>query len=469
MIERLKKSYSLDLRALALLRIGIALVLIADLSIRLLDLSTFYTAEGVMPFSLVRMYHWNSFEFSLYAYSDTKAYVLFLFCLNYIAALMLLFGYRTRLATILCWIFLFSLQHRNPMILQAGDDLLRLLLFWGIFLPWHYRYSIDADRKAFPNAQSYFSPAAVAYIVQIFSIYFFTGLLKNHPEWTKDGTALYYALSLDQIVYPVGKLIYPYPGLLKFLTISVFYMEVILPLVLLIPFFVPRWRRLFICIIFLFQMGIGLTMNVGLFFIINIVSLIGLIPGKEMDGLDRKLKIIRTKGQGLIEEQSFPKNSLIIFLVIYGFTWNLGTLPAVGYALDDRSNWIGYSLRLDQNWAMFAPSVFKDDGWFIFEAQKSDGSWIDIKNEGKAINYTKPENIYKLYGRDRWRKYYENFLFVFNDWMRGPFCEYTFKQWNQSHPEMKVRKLLIVYMKEVTAPDYKYVKPKREILCSCGD
>ena len=48
---------------------------------------------------------------------------------------LLLVGYRTGLATCVSWFMLLSVQARNPIILQGGDVLLRLLLFWGIFLP----------------------------------------------------------------------------------------------------------------------------------------------------------------------------------------------------------------------------------------------------------------------------------------------------------------------------------------------
>ncbi len=467
MLEKLKNVFAFDLRALALMRIGIALVIIADLSIRLLDLSIQYTDQGVLPLSAVMSYRWSIYYFSIFTWSGSKGFVLFLFCLNYLWAIMLLLGYRTRLANFLCWIFLLSLHNRNPLVLQAGDDLLRLLLFWGIFLPWNRKYSVDAEGQQFSADNKFFGPSTVAYILQVMSVYFFTGMFKTSPEWTSDGTALYYALSLDQMVYPIGKWIYPYKGLLKFLTISVYYMELLLPFILLVPYKVPKCRWIFILIILCFQIGIGLTMNVGLFYIINIVSLIGLLPSGSMDWLDRKLHVIRHKSYGVQEEKSFALNATVLFFTIYCFVWNLGTLPVVGYAMDERTNWIGSILRIDQSWGMFAPTVFKDDGWFIFEARKANGQWIDIKTGGKPITYSKPQDIYALFGRDRWRKYYENFLFVSNDWMRPLYCNYVRSHWNADHPSEKIDSLHIVYMKEVTAPDYKYVKPKREILSTC--
>ena len=70
-------------------------------------------------------------------------------------------------------------------------------------------------------------------------------------------------------------------------------------------------------------------------------------------------------------------------------------------------------LRIDQHWGMFAPIVFRDDGWFILEGTTSQSNRkIDIYNKGKKIDYTKPKNLVAKVKNDRWRKYQENILFV---------------------------------------------------------
>ena len=276
MLQKLKQAFSVDLRALALLRIGVALVIILDLSLRLCDLTLHYTDQGLLPISALLEHAWNPFHFSIYNIGGSKGIVLGIFLLNYFFAISLLLGYKTRISTIFCWLLMISLHNRNPMILQAGDDLLRLLLFWGIFMPWGKRYATDAEIKTEEEAgEKYFSPVVIAYILQIASIYFFTALFKTGAEWTSDGTALYYALSLDQMVYPFGKLLYPHKDLLKVMTFGVYYMELLAPFLLVIPFFVSRLRWIFIIIIVIFQLGIGLSMNVGLFFILDRFASIG--------------------------------------------------------------------------------------------------------------------------------------------------------------------------------------------------
>ena len=145
LIQFLKNSYSLDLRALACMRIGIALIILIDLIIRSLSIIAFFTDEGILPLSILKLYNWNEMYFSFHALNGELWWQIILFILNAVCAFVLLIGYRTRIFTFICWVFLVSLQNRNPFILQGGDDLLRLALLWGIFLPWGERYSIKKE------------------------------------------------------------------------------------------------------------------------------------------------------------------------------------------------------------------------------------------------------------------------------------------------------------------------------------
>ena len=116
---------------------------------------------------------------------------------------------------------------------------------------------------------------------------------------------------------------------------------------------------------------------------------------------------------------------------------------------------------------MFAPGVFKDDGWYVMEAKTKDHKTIDLFHPNDSLSYKKPRNITAMFKNDRWRKYSENFIFVSNNFMRGYFCNYYLKKWNQEHPDQIVTALSILYFTELTAPDYQYVIPKKDVLCTC--
>lgn len=490
----LKKIFTVDVRSLALMRIGVGFVLLLDLSIRASDLEAHYANMGVLPLHVLFQHSWNPYFISVHTISGLWQVQAVLFLIAALFAFLLLIGYRTRLATAVSWFLLLSLQNRNTLISQAGDDLLRLLLFWAIFMPWGRFYSFDA-RKAqnLDRPATYFSAASVGYIVQIMLVYVSTALLKNSPEWHRDGTALYYALSLDQILMPAGKLIYPYPLLLKYLTLSTFYIELFLPFLLLIPVFTSFFRLLVVGVLVSFHIGIGLTLFVGLFYLINMVSFLGLLPPLTLNWFEaRLLPYLQNLGYRLrrfhfqvpvIVRVQFPwqfpartrnqlkrvQEILVGMIVLYIIWWNLSDLPQVEKKMPPYTRWVGTLLRIDQHWGMFAPEVFKDDGWYILDGLTTTGQHIDLNRQGHPVTEQKPESVVALFKNDRWRKYGENYLFVTNSFMRPYFCHYRLRRWNETHPNaQQIRELQVVYMKERTLPDYKVPKPKREVLCVCS-
>ena len=56
---------------------------------------------------------------------------------------LLLVGYKTKLSTIMTFVFIHSLQMRCTILNSSGDDLLRVLLFWSVFLPLGKCFSVD--------------------------------------------------------------------------------------------------------------------------------------------------------------------------------------------------------------------------------------------------------------------------------------------------------------------------------------
>ena len=493
----LRRPFVLDLRAMALMRIAVAAVVLTDLAIRSTDLEAHYANLGVLPLNVLYQYCWNPYQFSFHAITGLWQGEALLFLLEAAAAVALLLGYHTRLMTIISWLLLVSLQNRNPLIGQGGDDLMRMLLFWGIFLPWGRLYSLDAKGKEEPLDYHYFSAATVAYIVQLALVYWCTALLKHAPEWSKEGTAIYYALSLDQLLMPGGRLLYPHYDAMRFLTFATYYTEMLLPFVLFIPFGVKWWRLLFVGVLYSFHIGISLTLFVGLFYLVNMASVLGLLPPWTMNWLDRH---IRTRAQRLgprlaqwrpsLEqwrrlpfqfrvEASWQRSThtnrrlriireaFVSVLLVYVCWWNLDSIAKPEWYMREPIRWFGYLFRTDQHWGMFAPAVFKDDGWYILDATTKNGQHIDLNRKGRPLTYDKPQSVMALFKNDRWRKYSENYLFVSNNYMRPYYCNYLLRIWQEKHPDQLLRRLDVIYMKEISLPNYKVVPPTREVLCSC--
>ncbi|WP_052694945.1 HTTM domain-containing protein [Hymenobacter sp. AT01-02] len=185
-LSLLRRPFVLDLRALALLRAAVAAVLLLDIGIRATDLEAHYSNLGVLPLGALYEHGWNQYSFSLHNSSGLWQVQAILFLIAAGLAVALLVGYHTRLVTALSWILLVSVQNRNPLISQGGDDLLRMLLFWGFFLPWGRVYSVDSKKQPKPEQLTYFSAATIAYIVQLALVYWCTALLKSSPEWSQE-------------------------------------------------------------------------------------------------------------------------------------------------------------------------------------------------------------------------------------------------------------------------------------------
>ncbi len=475
----LKKAYTLDVRALSLMRIGIGMILLVDLIIRSLSIKAFFTDEGILPTAVLKDHNWNPYYFSFHSMDGSLWWQILLFAVNGLCIALLIMGYRTRLFTFICWAFLVSLQNRNPFILQGGDELLKLMLLWGIFLPWGERYSIQRSSL---KLNHFFSLANVGYMLLIGSVYFFSALYKTSPEWHSEGTAIYYALSLDQMRMPLGSLLYNYPSLMIGLTPIVYYIELFAPLLILLPLLFPKIRFAGIILIMLLHIGIATTLYVGLFYIIGIVSLIGVLPAFAMDWFDAKF-LKRTMPSVTIDndiESQNPskfnfmydilfslKNGLIIFIIGYCLLLNLSKLNKFPYTLSDTIGKVGAMLRLEQSWGMFSPSVLKADGFFVYGGFTNQKKLLDVKHNKDSLSFAKPDNGVSEFESDRWRKFGENYLSNYNNYMRPYYCRYLLRKWNKEHPDKSIIELTIFYMKELSLPNYQTKPLEKLVLCSC--
>jgi len=288
-MDWLRKMFSIDLRSLALFRIALAAVLLLDLSIRAMDMSAFYTDDGVLArrvwIRLTDPLHWT-----LHAASGELWWQMALFILAAVFAIALMVGYRSRLMSLGSFILLASLMNRNPTLLQAGDQLLVVLCFWSIFLPLGARYSIDSALQPHyrqePNqhrfksdqVQSYFSVATIAVFLQVLYLYFFTAVLKTGDAWTSDFTAAYRALSLQQFATAFGDWMLQFPQLLKIATVYVLSVEFIAPFLVLLGAWHMGLRIIGLLLLASLHASFMLMMHIGLFPLIDFVALSLLIP-----------------------------------------------------------------------------------------------------------------------------------------------------------------------------------------------
>jgi hypothetical protein len=274
--------FGADLRSLAAFRVVLAVLVLADLANRATDLSAHYADKGVLPRTVLLEEVLSPWAFSLNLMNGEPWFQVLLLGAAAVAALGMLVGYRTRTMTIIVWLLLLSVQWRNPLVTGADGPLLRLLLFWAMFLPLGAYWSIDRALReaAIPRLSPRFlSLATVGLFMQIAFVYWFTAALKAGPEWRTDGTAIYYALSIDQIATPIGHYMLRFPELLEVLTFATFGFEAFGLFLLFCPFFTGPVRTGAVLAFMSLHFGIWLTMDIGIFPFISAFCMVCFLPG----------------------------------------------------------------------------------------------------------------------------------------------------------------------------------------------
>ncbi len=344
----LVRAFSIDYRTLALFRILISGIILADLCIRGEDFIAFFTDAGVTTRAQLLNYYGEG-TWSVYFLNGTSLFAGILFVIAVLAALALLVGYKARLAALVSWVLLVSVQVRNPILLSGADDLMRVLLFWGLFLPLSARFSIDAAlEKGNPYPRTnHFSVATIAILMQALYVYWAGALLKTGAEWTRDHTAVYYALNAEHFSTWVGKWVGDtFEFALPLLTQFVLSIEMFGPLFMVAPFLL-LWFRLPVMLLLIgMHIGFVVMLNVGHFPYVSITSLLLFIPTAVWAFADRRWVARRSEGIEIYYDKGceFCKKTVCL-LRVFLILPNVKVAPAqdhdvAGPLLEKHDSWV---------------------------------------------------------------------------------------------------------------------------------
>lgn len=479
----ISKLFGQDLRSLAIFRMGMALVLIANLFIRLPDLTAHYTDWGTLARLTLLKHYYYPYHWSLNLYGGSSLSQYILFFISFICAIGLLLGYKTRLFVFLSWILLVSLNMRNHLVLNGGDILLALMLFWSIFLPlgavWSLDRRLNVDTDEIPP--SIFTIGTFALTLQIFLLYLFTFILKSAPEW-HDGSFIYLSLKADNYATAFGAYLSNFPGLLKYLTHGIYFFESILPFLLFIPIFWAQSRTILVFSGICMHLGFGLCLNIGLFHWIDIVFWLAFLPGwfwertlivKGVHKVNHllenlRLPLVRFKGIFLSPYQPywelrFPTKFFVALALMYAIIYNLHTLPSHPVKLSGAGYYPGQLFKLSQKWNMFG-KLWTYDGWHVIVGELENGQQVSLhQNWGQRLSWRKPNFIPATYKSYRWRKYLVNLSLNSNKKFRFNFVGYYCRKWNKfekREPALKSVTAYFIYQKTLKdgskAPVKKY-------------
>lgn len=284
--------FSIDLRALAACRVSVAFLILIDLINRAVYLRAHYTDQGILTRADWVRYQGNDWNLNIFLATGKPELVAALFVLTGFFAVCLLFGWRTRLMTVLCWVMMTSLQGRNSFVLNAGDAILGLLLLYGSLLPWGAAWSADRamNRAPGPASKKYLGLPGAAILIQIASIYVFTAIIKLSGERWQSGEGIWYSLNLDSYAKPMAYVLMQFPGLLYILTHGVLLLELAGGILLFSPVQPAKFRTVLAACFFLMHIGFYFCLEVGMFPFVDMASLLLFLPSEFWDRAGRMLR-----------------------------------------------------------------------------------------------------------------------------------------------------------------------------------
>lgn len=385
----LTKNFIIDEKSLAITRIGLCLVVFIDLLLMWEDRFWFWGSDGLLSDTDATRYWSETWITGPYQFLTSDGFLTPMLCLHLGILISLMAGYKTRLATLLLWIFTQSLQARNPLILQGFDLALRVLLFWAIFLPWGRRLSLDSFKTSNASSQRKWQNSYVPalWVSQIAMIYFFTGLSKSiHSPWW-NGSAVIDALSLEHLTWGVSPFLRSLPSFFYQIAASgTLAAELLIaPSVILLK---RNLRNSVVAIMILFHLGLGLCFTLGPF-----------SPAMIFVWLSLYLPSRQSKNVNILPPSKYSGATfalVAVFLLTMNFSTFRGTWP----------EWMYFkplsTLRLGQSWLMFDNPSDQPDGWFVALDLFSQ---TPVPTKGSGESFEKPALVSSTYASHRWVKW----------------------------------------------------------------
>lgn len=440
----LSRRFGIDTRALAALRIAMGGVILLDLFYRRLNLTAFYTDRGVFPRSALAEIRPLLGDLSLHAISGSLGFQVALFVVLALAALALMVGYKTRVATVVCFILLGSLHIRNPYVLNAGDSTLLMLLFWSLFLPLGERFSLDARHHKEP-VKHVADLASAAILLQVILIYSMNAYFKFDAGHWVSGEAIQYTFNIDRFSTPLGGLLAHFPDLL---VVAGWGWLVLLATSVLLVLTTGRLRVVLVALFFSVHLGMLVTMRLGVFPLISMAALLPFLPPGFWDHVSKQ---ITASGSYRRLRDRFPVKGTKgerAPLAVFGSRWaRSARTPFVSVSLVLLLLWSGFSLGVvalpgglqedlkghERGWAMFAnPS--RSDVWYVAPATLENGETVDALH-GDETPWFEPTHVDSVYPDIRWRKYLAEFHRAEAGDLPEHFAAYLCHRWDAKNDE----------------------------------
>ncbi len=299
-----------DARPISIFRIFYALFMLRVAAFFLPLSQMMYSDNGIFSRSTVLEIGFSHWRPSLMMAFSQPWMVQAFFTFWILVLLLLLFGWKTRLMTILHFILILSVHNRNPYVLNAGDTLMRLLAFWMMFIPVGKHYAIDAllervrhynisqhlpDLRVKKEPRTVYAFPVRMIQLQVALVYLFSGLTKLPGGVWLGGDAVSLALQLETFQRPLGRWVVtntPY-WLMQIVTWATVAVELLWTLLVFAPFLQPLLRRLALFSTTLLHSSIALLMAIQNFLGALLSAYIMFLQPRTLKALDDRLRVQR--------------------------------------------------------------------------------------------------------------------------------------------------------------------------------
>jgi len=423
---RIRARFAVDTRALAAVRVLLGLTLLGDLLYRAQYLDTFYTDNGVYPLSAAEVTYTQYNDWSLHLLSGEPWVQQLLFAAAGLFAVAFVLGYRTRLVGLLSLVLLFSLQGRNPAVLNGGDRLLRVLLLVALAAPLGERWSIDAVRRGTAR-RTVASFGTAALLVQPLAVFSANAIEKHQGEHWYSGEALEIAMRNDTMTILLGNELTEFPALMTLLNYG--WIALLAGSVVLLFLPVGRVRALAALAYLGAFAGMALTLSVGVFPYVLAASVFAYLTSPFWDLLARPVPAawrerlptasrlgplgrppverrllgwLRSAGhEGVAGYTVAYARSLLTIVGLVLFLWILvfTAVDVGGYDVPGEDGHVD-----QQDWGLYAPDPSDSYSWFVTEVELRNGSTLDL-HDGEPVTFDRPPDAAEEYETFRHRKY----------------------------------------------------------------
>lgn len=292
---------------LALVRIAYGLLMIPWTLTLLPTLDDFFASDGILPDSPPYDVAGQEGLWGVLEWWPSDGALLALWVTLLVAAICLTLGLFSRVAALVLWIAVLSLERRNPYVHNAGDVLLRIIGLYLVLAPTGAAMSLDRLRRCrnrfweFPAR----APVVIRLLqIQVSIIYVSTVWAKVRGETWNDGTAVVYSLNLDDLArFPVPDFVVESALLANLATWSVLLVELGIGVLV----WVPALRKWVLLAGVGLHIGIDMGLTVGFFSYTMLVLYLAFVPPAWAEKLFVTVRDLATGKRGWTDVRLWPR------------------------------------------------------------------------------------------------------------------------------------------------------------------